>query len=105
MNEDNASVTIRLQDREYRISCAPDERDDLKRAATYLDEKMQEIKAAKVVGLDRIAVMAALNIAHELLMANKSLKDQQDQKRTLSRLTERMDKEIRAFNDYRNDLI
>lgn len=105
MSEEATTVTIRLLDREYRISCAPDERSDLKRAAEHLDEKMKEIRDAQVVGLDRIAVMAALNMTHELLLANRSLTGQQDQSQKLTQLTDKMEKEIRAFNDYRNALL
>lgn len=106
MSEAEATtVTIRLLDRDYRISCAPDERNDLRKAAELLDDKMKEIRDAQVVGLDRIAVMAALNITHELLMASKNLNVQQDQSQKLTLLTEKMDKEIQAFNDYRNALL
>lgn len=106
MSEAEATtVTIRLLDRDYRISCAPDERNDLRKAAELLDDKMKEIRDAQVVGLDRIAVMAALNITHELLMASKNLNVQQDQSQKLTLLTDKMDKEIQAFNDYRNALL
>ena len=54
--------------RNYRVTCADDERDALLAAVAYVDKKMTEIKAAsKVAGTERIAVMAALNIANELL--------------------------------------
>lgn len=105
MSEETTAVTIKLLDREYRISCAPDERSDLRLAAEMLDNKMREMRDAQVVGLDRIAVMAALNLANELVLANRAAGKQQDQSLRLSRLTERMDKEISAFNDYRNALL
>lgn len=61
-------VTVRILDKEYLIACPPEERDELLTAAKYLDGKMREIReAGRVIGTDRIAVMAALNIAHELL--------------------------------------
>ena len=60
-------VEIRVLGKEYRIACAEEERDDLLESARYVDQKMREIRdTGKVVGMDRIAVMAALNIAHEL---------------------------------------
>ena len=60
------TVTVSILDKEYQVSCGADEVAALKRSASYLDEKMREIKSgASVLGLDRIAVMAALNIAHE----------------------------------------
>lgn len=105
MTDDNTSIAIQLLGREYRVSCAADERDDLMRAANHLNNQMQEVKEAQVVGLERIAVMAALNIAHELMQAKNALHGQQDQQQRLSQLSERMDKEIAAFNDYRNSLL
>lgn len=105
MSEDTATVTIRLLDKEYRVSCTPDERNDLRLAADLLDGKMREMRDAQIVGLDRIAVMAALNLSHELVLANRSLGNQQDHSQRLASLTERIDREIRAFNDYRNTLV
>ena len=61
-------LTVRILDREYRVACPPEERDDLMASARHLDRLMREIRdSGKVIGLDRIAVMAALNMAHELL--------------------------------------
>ena len=57
-----------LLGRTYRVACEDDERESLMQAVAYLDSKMNEIrKAGKVMGAERIAVMAALNVAHELL--------------------------------------
>lgn len=62
------SVTVQILDKEYSIICPPEERNNLVSAARYLDSKMREIRSSgKVIGADRIAVMAALNITHELL--------------------------------------
>ena len=67
-------VEIRVLGKEYRIACAEEERDDLLESARYVDQKMREIRdTGKVVGMDRIAVMAALNIAHELAQANRQI--------------------------------
>lgn len=61
-------ITIHILDKEYMIACSEDERHDLLRSAKYLDSKMREIRdSGKIIGSDRIAVMAALNISHELL--------------------------------------
>jgi len=68
MAEQSVPVHVKIQDKEYRIACPPGEEDELIASARFLDGKMQEIRAGgKIVGTDRIAVMAALNIAHELL--------------------------------------
>ena len=62
------TVTVHILDKEYCIACPPDERSNLESAARYLDGKMREIRSGgKVIGADRIAVMAALNITHDLL--------------------------------------
>jgi cell division protein ZapA len=74
MTEDRISrVSVRLLDREYQVACPMDERSDLLDSAEYLDGKMREIRdTGKVVGLDRIAVIAALNIANELIKQRKT---------------------------------
>ena len=68
MGEAANTIEINLLGRNYRIACEESEREALLQAVAYLDGKMTEIKkSGKVNGADRIAVMAALNIAHELL--------------------------------------
>jgi cell division protein ZapA len=63
-----AQVTVRILEKEYFVSCPQEERTDLLDSAEYLNKKMREIRdTGKVVGADRIAVMAALNMANELL--------------------------------------
>ena len=62
------SIEVTLLGRNYRVTCAPGERESLLQAVAYLDGKLNEIKKnSKVTGTERVAVMAALNIAHELL--------------------------------------
>jgi cell division protein ZapA len=68
MAEGANTVEVTLLGRTYRVACEEGERESLMQAVAYLDGKMNEIrKAGKVVGAERIAVMAALNVAHELL--------------------------------------
>lgn len=60
--------TIRLLDKEYNVACPPEEREGLLESARLLDDKMREIRGrGKIVGNERIVVMAALNIIFELL--------------------------------------
>ncbi len=62
------AVDVDIMGREFRVTCPDEEREELLQAVTYLDKKMCEIRDnGKVVGSERIAIMAALNIAHELL--------------------------------------
>ena len=71
-------VSVRILDKEYLVACPEDERDALQMAARVLDGKMKEIRdSGKIVGLERIAVMAALNIAHEMLQS-RTVKDDQN---------------------------
>jgi cell division protein ZapA len=68
MAEAAKTVEVNLLGRTYRVACDDREREALMQAVAYLDGKMNEIrKAGKVMGAERIAVMAALNVAHELL--------------------------------------
>lgn len=68
MSEELARITVRILDKEYQVACPDEEREALLESAALLNRKMQEIRASgKVVGLDRVAVMAALNLSHEIL--------------------------------------
>ena len=70
MNEPHAQVSVRILDKEYQVACPANERTDLLDSAEVLNAKMLEIRdSGRVVGLDRIAVMAALNMANDLLHA------------------------------------
>lgn len=62
------ALDVLILDREFRVACPDDEKTELLEAVTYLDKKMREIRdAGKIASTERIAIMAALNIAHELL--------------------------------------
>ena len=62
------AVNIKIFDIEYKIACLPHEKDSLLESARYLDQKMKEVRNThKIIGADRVAVMAALNIANEYL--------------------------------------
>jgi cell division protein ZapA len=70
MNQKSKSLDVAIMGRTYKVACSDEEREALLSAVAYLDRKMTEIKTAgKVSGAERIAVMAALNIAHEFLIA------------------------------------
>lgn len=70
MNEVNAQVSVRILDKEYQFSCPASERTNLLDSAEALNAKMREIRdRGNIVGLDRIAVLAAMNMANELLHA------------------------------------
>lgn len=68
MSKTSTTVEVSILDKDYLVACPDEQRDALRRAARHLDTKMREIRATgKVFGTERIAVMAALNITHELL--------------------------------------
>jgi len=70
MRTSDAQVSVRILDKEYQVACESEERTDLLDSAEILNSKMLEIRdSGRVVGLDRIAVMAALNMANDLLHA------------------------------------
>ena len=62
------TVSVRILEKEYQVNCPEDEIDELNASARFLDAQMRGIRdSGKVLGLDRMAVMAALNIANDLL--------------------------------------
>ncbi len=70
MTDQFAQVSVRILDKEYQVACPVEERTDLLDSAEMLNAKMREIRdSGRIVGLDRIAVMAALNMANDLIHA------------------------------------
>jgi cell division protein ZapA len=69
----NETVFVKILDKEYQVACPREERQALMESAQLLDERMKAIRGSGgVIGLERIAVMAALNLSHELLMAKSN---------------------------------
>lgn len=101
---ESSSVVVHLLDKEYRVACDPGEKDDLLRAARYLDDKMREVKEANVIGLERIAVMTALNLAHELLQTSGQLSQQSSDTGRVSTLLNKVEAELRALNKHSDQL-
>jgi cell division protein ZapA len=67
MNRNLQPLSLTIMGKEYKIACEPEERNNLIRSAQAIDEQMRKIRdSGKIVGPDRIAVMTALNLAHEL---------------------------------------
>jgi cell division protein ZapA len=87
--EKQKALTVTILDREYRVACPKGQEHQLRNAANTLNDKMQEIRdTGKVFGIERIAVMAALNLTHELL---QSRPDNEGEQQTLKRLTAKID--------------
>nr|WP_163501458.1 cell division protein ZapA [Halomonas socia] len=93
MTDDSRPTTeITLLGRSYVIACPPEEQAQLNRASRYLDRAMHGIHArGKVLGAEKIALMAALNITHELLQA---LDERKDSEAALERLGERLEQAV-----------
>ena len=82
------TLQIAIMGREFRVACPEEEQAGLLEAVDYLNKKMLEIRdAGKVIGLERIAIMAALNIAHEMLATKVAGGfDTSDLKRRMARM-------------------
>lgn len=85
------TVIVHILDRDYQVSCPSEEQESLLASARYLDKQMRTIKSAGVIGLERIAVMAALNIAHELLTEGSNATGNVED---LKRLTDKISKAL-----------
>ena len=93
MSAEREVLTVRILDKEYTISCLPDERESLVSAARELNERMQDMReSAKVLGSERMAVMAALNVIHEREQLQYSQSSAFDSARSaVSRLESKLD--------------
>ena len=86
-------VTIRIMDKEYVVGCPEGAQADLFASAEYLDKKMREIRdTGKLLGLERIAVMAALNMSHELLQYKAEQKEELETR--IQRLGQKIDQSL-----------
>lgn len=93
-------VDVSIMGREFRVSCTDEEYEALMSAVSYLDRKMREIRdSGKVIGVERIAIMAALNIAHELLTTRTGGFDIGDFKRRINSMQEQIEREIAEQDD------
>lgn len=93
MSDTTEPVSIRLLDREYTVGVEPGERDSLMAAARLLEAKMREVRGAnRMAAVDRVAVLAALNMAHELQQLRDGASGRTDElARTLEALRRRLD--------------
>jgi cell division protein ZapA len=91
-------ITINILGEEYMISCEPGEEDALRDSAAFLDSRMKEIRASgKVMSNERIAVMAALNLSHEVLALREQASASGDQ--LMRKINALRDKVELALND------
>ncbi len=96
MKEPREGVSVTIFGKEFLIACPEDERQALLESAEYLDRKMREIHASgKVIGTERTAIMAALNIANELLALRKRGTLPEEFSRRLRFLEEKIESALR----------
>ena len=89
-------IKVDILDREYQFACEPEEREALKAAAMHLDERMRSVRSAgRLMALERIAVMTALNLSDELLKLRKNEEHRQ----------EHVDSRIRMLADELDDAL
>jgi cell division protein ZapA len=93
MNAEPKGLQINVMGREFRVACPENEQKGLLEAVDYLNRKMTEIRDhGKVIGLERIAIMAALNIAHELLTTRVGGFDLAELKRRMNNMETVLDR-------------
>ena len=87
------SVKVSIMQREFTVACTEDERQELIEAAAYLDKQMRTIaKGSQILGMDRCAIMAGLNISHELLQMRKQNNEDSRINSRLQNLHDKVDK-------------
>lgn len=92
MSTETSTLEVFILDKSYRINCPENEQESLRASAQYLDRKMREIRSSgKIIGLERIAVIAALNISHELLTTSRQADADAVAAADLQRLISRID--------------
>lgn len=86
-------VDVNIMGRDFTVSCTDEERPGLMDAVNFLDKKMRDIRdSGKIVGVERIAIMTALNLSHELLNSKNGNVDVGDFKRRITQMQDQIDK-------------
>ena len=89
-------LTITIMGKEYRVACPEEEKDNLLASANLLNEKLREIKQqGSVIGTERIAIMAALNMSHEILHNEALVAEHDDLNQRIDALAERINDSMR----------
>lgn len=98
MSTETSTLEVFILDKSYRINCPENEQESLRASAQYLDRKMREIRGSgKVIGLERIAVITALNISHELLSISRRMDNESDSKAELGRLISKIERTLDEY--------
>lgn len=98
MKQEAVPVTVRIQDKEFLVGCPPNEQEELMASARYLDSRMKDIRSGgKIIGADRIAIMAALNITHELLQLKKKERGEDQAMERLKALQDKLESAVHSL--------
>ena len=89
------TVNMEILDKSYQVACEPEKEEELRRAARDLDDQMRAIRSSgKVIGLERVAIMAALNLSHQVLLLNSGMSLDDSQETTLKDVSGRIDEAL-----------
>jgi cell division protein ZapA len=98
MSKESSSLNIKILDKDYRVSCPDEEQDSLRASADFLNRRLGEIRSRGVIiGSERIAIMAALNLAHELLHCQQYQQGYTDIDSRLGNLQNKIDIALREI--------
>ena len=87
MKKTDRGVNVRILEKEYQKACGEEERDDLIKASRYLERKLKEVAGqGKIIGSERAAIMAALNIAYEMVKSQEVMSQQSSNEKRLENL-------------------
>ena len=100
MSKESQGLDVTILGRQFRVACKESEKQGLLKAVDYLDRNMREIRdGGKVIGVERIAIMAALNLAHELLSMNVDGVDLGEVRRRMAEMRTTIDEVLSAQDD------
>ena len=89
------TVTIDILDKGYQVACEPEQEEELRQAARDLDDQMRAIRSTgKVIGLERVAIMAALNLSHQVLSLKSGEQLDDSQEEVIKGITSRIDEAL-----------
>ena len=93
---DSGGLNIRIMDKDYRVACPADQQATLRDSADFLNDRLNDIKnKGSIIGTERIAIMAALNLAHELLGSKDSIDTLGDDDNRMLNLQKKIDIALR----------
>ena len=100
MSKESQGLDVTILGRQFRVACKESEKQGLLKAVDYLDRNMREIRdGGKVIGVERIAIMAALNLAHELMSMNVDGVDLGEVRRRMAEMRTTIDEVLSAQDD------